>query len=90
MSQQTLPCTPHPQNNRGWVHFFSHRCLRATKFFSPKKKWISLEILRDKAQKTCFCAFLLKLDFHQLSPRPTSYTFKLYKTKVLIEEHILQ
>ena len=22
MSQQTLPCTPPPQNCRGWVHFF--------------------------------------------------------------------
>ena len=22
MSQQTLPCTPPPQNYRGWAHFF--------------------------------------------------------------------
>ena len=23
MSQQTLPCTPPLQNDRGWVHFFA-------------------------------------------------------------------
>ena len=36
MSQQALPCTPPPQNDRGWV-FFSYGSLGSPKFF-PKKK----------------------------------------------------
>ena len=36
MSQQVLPCTPPPQNDREWVHFFRMGVL-SPKFF-PKKK----------------------------------------------------
>ena len=34
-----LTVHPPPQNDRGWVHFFSYGCLVPPKFF-PKKKWI--------------------------------------------------
>ena len=32
-----LTVHPPPQNDRGWVHFFSYGCLVSPKFF-PKKK----------------------------------------------------
>ena len=38
MSLQTLRCTPPPiQNCKGWVHFFSYRCLVFPKKCSPRK-----------------------------------------------------
>ena len=36
MSQQVLPCTPPPPNDRGWVHFFAW-VSSVTKIFSSKK-----------------------------------------------------
>ena len=44
MSQQALPCTT-PQNDRGWVHFFSYGCLVSPKFF-PKQKVDSVGDIR--------------------------------------------
>ena len=32
-----LTMHPPPQNDRGWVHFFSHRCLVLPKFFPQTK-----------------------------------------------------
>ena len=36
MSQQALPSTPPPQNDRGCVHFFSYECLVPQNFFQLK------------------------------------------------------
>ena len=36
MTQQALPCTPSPQNDQGWVHFFAW-VSSATKIFSSEK-----------------------------------------------------
>ena len=77
--------TMHPPPKRSRVgSFFSHRCLVLPKFFSQRK----VDFVGDKAQKTCFCVFLLKLVFHQFYFK--WYTFKLYHSKGLIEEHICQ
>ena len=37
MSQQALPCTPPPQNDRGWVHFFRMGVYCHQNFFLKKK-----------------------------------------------------
>ena len=37
MSQQALPCTPPPQNDRGWVHFFRMGVWCHQNFFLKKK-----------------------------------------------------
>ena len=70
MSEQALQCTPPQKKKRSSVgYFFSHRCLVQPKIF-PKEKVDFIGVIKrltDRAQKTCFCQFLLKLDFHQLS-----------------------
>ena len=67
MSQQTLPCTPPPQNCRGWVNFFCNRCLVFPKIMSSKESLCFSELLRLKDSKRVFSAYSLKPNFNNLN-----------------------
>ena len=70
MSQQTLPCTPPPQNCRGWVHFFRIGVPKGAKGvpsvpkkMSSKESLCFSELLRLKDPKTWFFTIFTQIKF---------------------------
>ena len=67
MSQQALPCTPPPQNDRGWAHFSLYGCLVPQQNF-PKKKVDFVGDIRIGTHQN------VVLRHNHLNPIPTKLT----------------